>query len=76
MPADRAGVVAPLPWMTKPTTGSATCAPCGTDWVLVNQRSPAVRIESPVDVVMIFVCEPEPRRPSRVMPAPAAARTP
>jgi hypothetical protein len=68
IPAERAGVVAPSPWMTKPTVGWVACAPCGTDWPLVNHRSPAVTVLSPLDVVPTFVSEPEPRSPCSVMP--------
>src|SRR5262245_46932927 len=67
-PADRAGTGAPSPWMTKPTVGWVEWVPLGTDCPLVNQLSPAVTVVSPLEVAPIFVFDPEPRSPARVMP--------
>jgi hypothetical protein len=61
--------------MTNPTVGWVACAPCGTDCPLVNQRSPAVTVLSPLEVVPTFVSEPEPRSPWSVMPTSCGAES-
>src|SRR5262249_29755011 len=48
--------------------GWVACVPWGTDSAVVNHRSAVVRPESPLELLTIFVDEPEPRRPRSVIP--------
>ncbi len=67
-PSATAGDVAPAPCTTKPMRGSVDLSPWLTDWPVVNQRSSAVTVESPVDVAATYVWLAEPSSPWSVMP--------
>src|SRR5262245_6433140 len=58
------GGLAPGPWTTKPSLGSVEFVPFGVCWAVVNHCTPDVRPESPVDVEVMRVSDPEPSRPT------------